>query len=128
MNRNPVSAFKALVGLMAIALLVACGGGKQPTIPGVGIEVPLSQVDGMALPTTIASGASDQTVVVSGKATLGEAIASGRYAITLRHSVGATADTSTASGYVVFAWTESTVSANIDLGGGLGTHTFIFAR
>ncbi len=131
METHPVSVVRPLFACIAIVLLAACSKGTDEPlhpIPGIGQEVPLASVDGKTLPTIIASSASDQTVVVSGKATLGEAIASGQYAISLRHSMGATADTSTASGTVVFAWTEATVTATIDLGGSLGIHTFVFSR
>jgi hypothetical protein len=72
MERHPVSAVRPLFACIAIVLLAACGKGTdpQPQIPGIGVQVPLVQVDGKALPTVIALSASDQTVVVSGKATL----------------------------------------------------------
>jgi hypothetical protein len=72
MERHPVSAVRPLFACIAIVLLAACGKGTdpQPQIPVIGVQVPLMQVDGKALPTVIASSASDQTVVVSGKATL----------------------------------------------------------
>jgi hypothetical protein len=113
---------------ITIVLLTACGKGTDPQIPGVGNQVPLVQVDGHPLPTTIVSSASDQTAILSGKATLGEAIATGQYAISLRHTVGSAADTSVVSGTTLFAWNGSSVTATIDLGATLGTHTFLFFR
>ncbi len=80
------------------------------------------------LPRVIASNASEQTSVVGGKAILGEAIASGQYRISLLRGTGMSAMTSTVSGTVVFTWTEQNVSAAIDLGAGLGSHTFTFQR
>ncbi|HKR08603.1 MAG TPA: hypothetical protein VJS39_05395 [Gemmatimonadaceae bacterium] len=69
-----------------------------------------------------------RTTVVGGKATLGEAIASGRYNVVLQSENGASTTNSTVTGDVVFTWTERTVSGSIDLGQGLGTHTFTFQR
>ena len=114
----------------AITFAAACSGssGGNPIIPGMGNEVPLARVDGQGLPFTLASSASEATSVVAGKATLGEAIASGDYSITLMRRVGNTAQTSTVSGYVVFDWGDGTVSTMVDLGGSLGKHTFLFSH
>ena len=115
---------------LAVLTAAKCGGKGYVTspIPGVGQEVPLVQVDGKAVPTVIASGASSQTTVIGGKATLGEAIASGRYNIGLQSENGASMTNTTVTGDVVFTWTERAVTGSIDLGQGLGTHTFTFQR
>src|SRR2546423_11234880 len=119
-------------GFVTLAVLTAakCGGKGYVTspVPGVGQEVPLVQVDGKAVPTVIAAGALSHTTVVGGKATLGEAIASGRYNVVLQSENGGSTTNSTVTGDVVFTWTQSSVSASIDLGPGLGTHTFTFQR
>jgi hypothetical protein len=119
-----------LLALSAIAFAAGCSGASEtnPIIPGIGNEVPLARVDNQPLPVTVASSATDQTSVIAGKATLGEAIASGDYSITLVHQVGNTAQTSTVSGNVVFDWGDGTVSAIVDLGGSLGKHTFLFSH
>ena len=131
MKTHSVRVVLGLVSAVAILAAARCGSKGYATdtqIPGIGQEVPLVQVDGHALPTVIASDASEQTSVVGGKATLGEAIASGQYKISLLRGTGMSAMTSTVSGTVVFTWTETTVSAAIDLGAGLGSHTFTFQR
>ncbi len=131
MRRHHVRALLGFVGCTTILMAAKCGSKgylTEPPIPGVGQVAPLVQVDGQGLPTVIASSASDQTSVVSGKATLGEAIASGKYAIVLLRGTGASAMTSTVSGTVVFAWNEKNVAATVDLGAALGTHTFTFQR
>ncbi len=131
MQRHNVRAVLGLAGCIALLSGASCGGKgylTEPQIPGVGQEVSLVQVDGVPVPTVIASSAVDQTTVVSGKATLGEAIASGTYLISLRRATGMTGITSTVSGTVVFVWTEKTVAATIDLGAGLRAHTFTFSR
>jgi len=76
----------------------------------------------------IASGPSTQTTVIGGKATLGEAIASGRYNIGLQFENGSSTTNTTVTGDVVFTWTDRTVSGSIDLGPGLGAHSFTFQR
>ena len=129
MKTNQVRAFLGLIGCAAILMAAKCGGkgyATEPQIPGVGQEVPLVQVDGQGLPTLIASGLT-QTSVVGGKATLGEAIASGKYSIVLLRGTGASAMTLTVSGTVVFDWESGPgVAATVDLGQGLGAHTFRF--
>ena len=119
-----------IVGALPVLLAAKCGskGYMTSPIPGVGQEVPLVQVDGKALPTLIASGASSQTTVIGGKATLGEAIASGKYNVVLQEEAGMSTTSKSITGDVVFTWTERTVSASIDLGNGLGPHTFTFQR
>jgi hypothetical protein len=120
---------RKFLAFSAITFAAACSGaGTNPIIPGIGNEVPLARVDGQGLPFTLASSATEQTSVVAGKATLGEAIASGDYSITLVRQVGNTAQTSTVSGNVVFDWGGGTVSATVDLGGSLGKHTFLFSH
>src|SRR5436190_13328809 len=104
----------SLVGCMMFLSAAKCGGKgylTEPKIPGVGLEAPLVQVDGALVPAVIASSAGDQTTVVSGKAILGEAIATGSYLISLRRTTGTSATVSTVSGTVIFAWTEKTVTA-----------------
>jgi hypothetical protein len=132
MRLSKVRALVGLVGCAAILMAAKCGGkGGYLTepVPGVGLEVPLAQVDGKAVPLVIVSNATDQTSVVGGKATLGEAIASGQYSITLQHSTGASVMRSTVSGTVVFDWESGPgVAAMVDLGAGLGTHTFRFQQ
>ena len=131
MTRRTVRVVLGLVTAIALLSAARCGSkgyATEPQIPGVGQEAPLVQVDGHALPTAVASNASEQASVVGGKATLGEAIASGQYKISLLRGTGMSAMTSTVSGTVVFTWTEATVSATIDLGTGLGAHTFTFKR
>jgi hypothetical protein len=129
MKTNQVRAFLGLIGCATILMAAKCGGkgyATGPVIPGVGQEVPLVQVDGQAVPTVIASGAT-QTSVIGGKAILGEVIRSGSYSIVLQRGTGASAMTSTVSGTVVFDWESGPgVAANVDLGQGLGTHTFRF--
>ena len=131
MKTKQVRALIGLIGCATILTAARCGSkgyATAPQVPGVGQEVPLIQVDGQALPTVIASGAT-QTSVVGGKATLGEAIASGKYSIVLLRGTGASAMTSTVSGTVVFDWESGPgVAASVDLGSGLGTHTFRFQR
>ena len=118
--------------VVAIALLTAarCGskGYLTAPIPGVGQDVPLVQVDGKTVPTVIASDMSGQTTVIGGKATLGEAIASGNYNVVVEQEAGQTTTSRSVTGNVVFTWTDRTVSANIDLGNGMGAHTFVFQR
>jgi|SRR5690349_16284256 len=132
MRTSKVRNLVALVACAAVLMAAKCGGkGGYFTgpIPGIGNEVPLAQVDGKAVPLVIASSATDQTSVIGGKATLGEAIASGQYTITLQHSAGASVMRSTVSGTVVFDWESGPgVAATVDLGAGLGTHTFRFAN
>ena len=130
MKRRFVGASLAFVGAMAVLLAAKCGSKGYVTspIPGVGLEVPLVQVDGKAVPTVILSDASGQTTVVGGKATLGEAIASGKYNLVLQQEAGTSTTSKTFTGDVVFTWTEQAVSASIDLGSGLGPHTFTFRR
>ena len=80
MKTHSVRVVLGLVSAVAILAAARCGSKGYATdtqIPGIGQEVPLVQVDGHVLPTVIASNASEQTSVVGGKATLGEAIASG---------------------------------------------------
>lgn len=119
-----------MIGSLAVLLAAKCGskGYSTSPIPGVGQVVPLVQVDGKALPTVIASGASSQTTVIGGKATLGEAIASGKYNVVLQEEAGMSTTSKTVIGDVVFTWTDRNVSATIDLGNGLGPHTFVFQR
>jgi hypothetical protein len=132
MKKHNVRVVCGLIACTAILMGARCGGKgylTEPGIPGIGNEVPLFAVDGKPLPTVIASSASDQTTVVGGKATLGEAIASGQYTISLRHTAATASDNSTSTGTVVFDWESGPgVAANIDLGAGLGTHTFRFSR
>src|SRR2546423_11937153 len=80
MQQRVVRNFFAFFATLAVLTAAKCGSKGYVTspIPGVGQEVPLVQVDGKAVPTVIASGALSHTTVVAGKATLGEAIASGR--------------------------------------------------
>ena len=98
MRRISVRVVRVLSGCIAIAFLSACKGAKgtapetQP--PGIGLPVQLALVDGKPLPAVIASTASDQTVVVTGKAVLCEAIATGPYMLSLRHTTATTVDTS----------------------------------
>ena len=127
-NRIAVISFAAAA--LAVLTGVKCGGKGYVTspIPGVGQEVPLIQVDGKPVPTVIASGVSSQTTVVGGKATLGEAIASGKYNVVLQSENAGSTTNATVTGDVIFTWTQSSVSAPIDLGPGLGTHTFTFQR
>jgi len=129
--RKRVARISFVVGATVAVLTAAkCGSKGYVTspIPGVGQEVPLVQVDGKAVPTVIASSSSSQTTVIGGKATLGEAIASGRYNIGLQSENGGSTTNTTLTGDVVFTWTERTVSGSIDLGPGLGAHTFTFQR
>jgi hypothetical protein len=131
MKKSYAYAAMSLAGCIMGLSAAKCGGGgylTEPKIPGVGIEAPLAQVDGAPVPAVIASSAGDKTTVVSGKATLGEAIASGNYLISLRRTTEAGATTATASGTVIFAWTDKTVTTTVDLGTGLGTHTLTFSR
>jgi len=130
MQQRVVRNFFAFFATLAVLTAAKCGGKGYMTspVPGVGQEVPLVQVDGKAVPTVIASGALNHTTVIGGRATLGEAIASGRYNVVLQSENGGSTTNSTVTGDVVFAWTERTVSASIDLGSGLGTHTFTFQR
>ena len=130
MKKRVVRISFVVVTTLTVLLAAKCGSKGYVTspIPGVGQEVPLVQVDGKAVPTVIASGALSHTTVVAGKATLGEAIASGRYNVVLQSENGGSTTNSTVTGDVVFTWTQSSVSASIDLGSGLGTHTFRFQR
>ena len=130
MKRGIVRVSVMLVAGLAVLQAAKCGGKGYMTspIPGVGQEVPLVQVDGKAVPTLISSGASSQTTVIGGKATLGEAIASGKYNVVLQEQAGMSTTSKTVTGDVVFRWTDRTVSASIDLGSGLGSHTFTFQR
>lgn len=130
MKKRLVRISFALVAIPALLIAAKCGSKGYVTspVPGVGQEVPLVQVDGKAVPTVIASGVSSQTTVVGGKATLGEAIASGRYNVVLQSENGGSTTNATVTGDVIFTWTQSNVSASIDLGPALGTHTFTFRR
>ncbi|HJP60797.1 MAG TPA: hypothetical protein VJ865_12390 [Gemmatimonadaceae bacterium] len=130
MKKRLVRISFVVASTLAVLTAAKCGSKGYVTspVPGVGQEVPLVQVDGKAVPTVIASGVSSQTTVVGGKATLGEAIASGRYNVVLQSESGGSATNATITGDVIFTWTEKTVSAPIDLGPGLGTHTFTFQR
>lgn len=130
MKRHHVSVLPLLAGAIVLLSAAKCGGKgyvTAPPISGMG-QATLKQVDGAALPAAIVSTSDAQITVVSGNATLGEAIASGGYLIFLRRVTPTGTTTSKVSGTVVFTWTDSTVAAAIDLGGGLGTHTFTFAR
>jgi hypothetical protein len=118
-----------LVGTIVLLSAAKCGGKGYITAPIPGTaQATLQQVDGAALPAAIVSTSDVQITVVSGTATLGEAIASGQYLISVRRVTPIGTTTSKVSGTVGFAWSESTVAAAIDLGAGLGTHTFTFAR
>ena len=130
MKREVVRISFVVGAALAVVTAAKCGSKGYVTspIPGVDQEVPLVQVDGKAVPTVIASGVSSQTSVIGGKARLGEAIASGRYNIVLQAETGGSATNTTVTGDVVFTWTQSNVSASIDLGPGLGPHTFTFQR
>ena len=130
MNKRVVGTSLVVVAAAAVLLAAKCGSKGYVTspIPGVGQEAPLVQVDGKAVPTVIASNASSQTTVIGGKATLGEAIASGKYNVVLQKEVGMSTTSTTVTGDVVFTWTDKNVSATIDLGPGLGPHTFTFQR
>jgi len=48
--------------------------------------------------------------------------------VVLQKEVEMSTTTTTVTGGVVFTWTEKDVSATIDLGSGLGPHTFTFQR
>jgi hypothetical protein len=129
MKRRVVSFVPALVGCLAVASISGCGSDRMTggQIPGMGLELPLQEVDGHTLPFTVSTTGSDQTVVEGGKATLGEAIQGGGYAISLRRTTGATSVISMMSGGVIFDFESgSGVAANIDLGPGLGVHLFRF--
>jgi hypothetical protein len=130
MKKRVVRISFALIATLAVLTAAKCGGKGYMTspVPGVGQEVPLVQVDGKAVPAVIASGPSTQTTVIGGKATLGEAIASGRYNIGLQFENGSSTTNMTVTGDVVFTWTDRTVSGSIDLGPGLGAHSFTFQR
>jgi hypothetical protein len=131
MKKGYTFAAMSLAGCIMVLSAAKCGGKgylTEPKIPGVGLEAPLVQVDGVPVPAIIASSAGDKTTLVSGKATLGEAIASGSYLISLQRTTGTSVSSSTASGTVLFAWTDKAVTATIDLGTGLGTHTLTFSR
>jgi TonB family protein len=130
MKRRFVRASLTLASAVAVLSAAKCGSKGYITqpIPGVGQEVPLVQVDGKAVPTVIASGVSGQTTVIGGKATLGEAIASGNYNVVLQQDAGMSTTSRSVTGNVLFSWTERSVSASIDLGPGLGAHTFTFQR
>ena len=130
MKKRIVGMSVLVAGAVAVLLAAKCGSKGYVTspIPGVGQEVPLVQVDGKAVPTVIASNASSQTTVVGGKATLGEAIASGKYNVVLQKEVGMSTTSTSVTGDVVFTWSDRNVSATIDLGSGLGPHTFTFQR
>lgn len=130
MKKSSVGRALAIIAGIAVLAAAKCGskGYLTSPIPGVGQIVPLVQVDGKAVPTLIASGSSGQTTVISGKATLGEAIASGKYNLVLQEDAGSSRMSKTVTGDVVFNWTERNVSATIDLGTGLGQHTFTFQR
>ena len=119
-----------LVSTVAILSAAKCGSKGYITQPisGTGQEAPLVQVDGKAVPTVIASSGSGQTTVIGGKATLGQAIASGNYNVVLQQEAGMSTTSRSITGNVVFTWTERNVSASIDLGPGLGAHTFTFQR
>lgn len=130
MKKGFVRAPAAIVAALALLTAAKCGSKGYITspIPGVGQEVPLVQVDGKPVPTILSSSATGQTTVIGGKATLGEAIASGRYNVVLEQESGNSTTSRTVTGDVVFTWTERTVSASIDLGNGIGSHTFTFQR
>lgn len=87
----------------------------------------LALVDGTPLPVMISSSALDQTTVTGGKATLGEAISGGSFTLSLRRTSGMTSTTSTVSGIASFSVNGSAATATIDLGTGLGVHTYTFA-
>jgi hypothetical protein len=128
MKRCYVRITVGLFASAAVAFVAACGSPSDGLniIPGGGNEVPLAQVDGAVLPVTIGPTA-DPTFVVSGKAALGEAIQSGTYYIALSRQATGTSQTETVSGNVVFIWAENgSVSTTVDLGGSLGSHTFVF--
>ena len=120
----------SLVVLSALTVLMAAKCGKKgyvtEPIPGTREELPLVQVDGKAVPTIIVSTQLGQTTVVGGKATLGEAIATGKYDLILQHKSELTDKLTTVIGTVLFTRTDRTVSATIDLGVGLGAHAFTF--
>ncbi|HEX6628465.1 MAG TPA: hypothetical protein VF105_10935 [Gemmatimonadaceae bacterium] len=130
MKKRVVGVSLVVVAAAAVLLAAKCGSKGYVTspIPGVGQEVPLVQVDGKAVPTVIASNASGQTTVIGGKATLGEAIASGKYNVVLQKEVGMSTTSTSVTGDVVFTWTDRNASAMIDLGSGLGPHVFTFQR
>ena len=130
MKQRFVRASIAVVGALAVLTAAKCGskGYMTSPIPGVGQEVPLVQVDGKAVPTILASSATGQTTVVGGKATLGEAIASGKFNVVVEQESGNSTTSRTVTGDVVFTWTEHNVSASIDLGNGIGSHIFTFQR
>jgi hypothetical protein len=110
-------------GCIAVATLIGCGSSTRP---GAGSPVQLTAVDGKPLPVVIASTTSDQTLVTGGNAVLGEAIAAGQYALSLRHVTGTTSQTSEISGTTNFVAAGSTVTATIDLGVALGQHVLTF--
>jgi hypothetical protein len=117
---------------VAMAFLSACGGSagimgeRDPQFGTTPLQLTL--VDGTPLPVMISSTALDQTTVTGGKATLGEAISGGPFTLSLRRTSGMTSTTSTVSGTASFSVNGSLATATIDLGTGLGTHTYTFAR
>jgi hypothetical protein len=119
---------KRIFASAAIICASACGSStSQPTVPQFGSTLHLRLVDGHALPAVVESSASDQTVVSGGTAVMGEAIASGPYMLSLRHTAGSATDSSTVSGTTNLVANGSQVTASIDLGAALGTHTFTFS-
>ena len=130
MKKRFVGASLAIVGAAVVLLAAKCGSKGYVTspIPGVGQIAQLVQVDGKPVPAVIASASGVETTVIGGKATLGEAIASGKYNVEMQEQSGSSKTSKSVTGEVVFTWTESSVSANIDLGAGLGQHTFTFQR
>jgi uncharacterized protein YceK len=109
-------------GCITVVSLIGCGSSTPPGIA----SVQLTAVDGKPLPVVIASTTSDQTLVMGGNAVLGEAIATGSYALSLRHATGATSQTSDISGTTNFVANGSRVTATIDLGVALGQHVYTF--
>ena len=130
MKKRLVRATFVVVAAVAVLSAARCGSKGYITspIPGVGQEVPLVQVDGKPVPTILSSSATGQTTVIGGRATLGEAIASGKYNVVVEQESGNSMTSRSVTGDVVFTWTERTVSASIDLGNGIGSHTFTFQR
>lgn len=120
---NNVGFVFVMSGCIAVASLIGCGSSTQA---GIGSAVHLTAVDGKPLPVVIASTTSDQTLVTGGNAVLGEAIATGQYSLSLRHTTSTTSQTSDISGTTNFVANGSTVTATIDLGAVLGQHVYTF--
>ena len=129
MRMRNARAVHMVSGCVLIASLSGCGSSSSPLeakLPGIGVSVQLTAVDGKPLPVVIASTASDQTLVTGGKAVLGEAIATGSYTLSLRHTTGMMSETSNVAGTTNLVANGSTATATIDLGAALGKHVYTF--